>query len=243
MKQVLHIFAKDVRHQWLEILISLAFVVALAVTSPSRTVAMYGVVSYSPLGMVGNMPDWLVFIIPLSWWLLISPLVHEEKLVGDRQFWITRPYEWKKLLAAKALFLAAFIYLPLLLAPVRDTGAGWLLSIPLPFGTSLQSVSAHLRAGSTIDGFGCRNQKLCANDIGGSGCAGLPGHHSSVVVQPISGPGSNPIRRYHCRRSASRHLSRRGCAAVLSPKRKALVDSARFAGRAAWRLQQGWSAG
>lgn len=116
MKQVLHIFAKDVRHQWLEILISLAFVVALAVTSPSRTVAMYGVVSYSPLGMVGNMPDWLVFIIPLSWWLLISPVIHDEKLVGDRQFWITRPYEWKKLLAAKVLFLIAFIYLPLLVA-------------------------------------------------------------------------------------------------------------------------------
>jgi len=26
-----------------------------------------------------------------------------ESLVGDRQFWITRPYEWKKLLTAKAL--------------------------------------------------------------------------------------------------------------------------------------------
>jgi len=30
-------------------------------------------------------------------------VVHAESLVGDRQFWITRPYEWKKLLTAKAL--------------------------------------------------------------------------------------------------------------------------------------------
>ena len=47
---------------------------------------------------------------------MISPLIHEEKLVGDRQFWITRPYEWKKLLAAKVLFLIVFLYIPLLLA-------------------------------------------------------------------------------------------------------------------------------
>lgn len=116
MKQVLHIFAKDARHQWLEILISLAFVGSLVFTYRSHTAGMYGAVSYSPLGLASNLPEWLVFIVPLSWWLLISPLVHEEKLVGDRQFWITRPYEWKKLLAAKALFLIAFLYLPLLLA-------------------------------------------------------------------------------------------------------------------------------
>jgi hypothetical protein len=36
--------------------------------------------------------------------------------VGDRQFWITRPYEWPKLIAAKALFLVVFLYVPLLLA-------------------------------------------------------------------------------------------------------------------------------
>ena len=54
--------------------------------------------------------------MPLSWWLLISPVVHEENLVGDRQFWITRPYEWKKLLAAKMLFLVVCLYIPLLVA-------------------------------------------------------------------------------------------------------------------------------
>src|SRR6201998_2695333 len=119
MKQILHIFVKDARHQWLEIVISLAVTLALVFTCHSRwhAEAMYGgVVSFSPLGLVSNLPAFLVVIVPLSWWLLISPLVHEERLVGDRQFWITRPYEWKKLLAAKVLFLIVFLYVPLLLA-------------------------------------------------------------------------------------------------------------------------------
>jgi hypothetical protein len=46
---------------------------------------------------------------------VIARLIHGEVLVGDRQFWITRPYEWAKLLAAKGLFVALFIYLPFLL--------------------------------------------------------------------------------------------------------------------------------
>jgi hypothetical protein len=120
MKQILHIFVKDARHQWLEILTSLAVTVALVFTSRSQWLTgatIYGGdVSFSPLGFVSDLPALLVFIVPLSWWLLISPIIHDEKLVGDRQFWITRPYEWKKLLAAKVLFLVVFLYVPLLLA-------------------------------------------------------------------------------------------------------------------------------
>ncbi len=120
MKQILHIFVKDARHQWLEILISLAVTLALVIACPSRWHT--GAMSYTSSGsfpslwLLSNLPDFLVLIIPLSWWLLISPLVHEERLVGDRQFWITRPYEWKKLLAAKVLFLIVFLYIPLWLA-------------------------------------------------------------------------------------------------------------------------------
>jgi hypothetical protein len=42
-------------------------------------------------------------------------VVHAETLVGDRQFWITRPYEWKKLLAAKVLFVVVWFGVPYLL--------------------------------------------------------------------------------------------------------------------------------
>jgi hypothetical protein len=56
-----------------------------------------------------------------------------RKTVGDRQFWITRPYDWKKLLAAKVLFLIVFLYVPLLLAQcamLAEAGFTPFLSFP-----------------------------------------------------------------------------------------------------------------
>ena len=119
MKQILHVFVKDVHHQWLEILVSFAAILTLALTYHSRwqTDAGLYAVSFSIFGLVSHLPYLLAFfVVPLSWWLLISRAIHEEKLIGDRQFWITRPYEWKELLAAKLLFLVVFLYVPLLVA-------------------------------------------------------------------------------------------------------------------------------
>ena len=125
MKQVLHIFAKDARHLWGEIFLSLAITAAFAWIYPSQWLAAATVLagrhisqyaaSYSPYS-VELLARILMGLVPVSWWLLIANLVHSEKLVGDRQFWLTRPYEWTKLLAAKLLFLLAFLYLPLLIA-------------------------------------------------------------------------------------------------------------------------------
>ena len=124
MKQVLHIFAKDVRHLWGEVLLSLVITAAFAWIYPTHWLvaatfwagrhSQYAS-SYSPYS-VEILARILMGLVPVSWWLLISNLVHSEKLVGDRQFWLTRPYEWKKLLAAKLLFLLVFLYLPLLIA-------------------------------------------------------------------------------------------------------------------------------
>jgi hypothetical protein len=47
--------------------------------------------------------------------VLIVRLVYEESLTDDRQFWVTRPYRWHNLLAAKILFVITVINLPLLL--------------------------------------------------------------------------------------------------------------------------------
>jgi len=44
--------------------------------------------------------------------------IHDESLVGDRQFWVTRPYDWKKLAAAKILTALLFIHVPLFIAQV-----------------------------------------------------------------------------------------------------------------------------
>jgi hypothetical protein len=121
MKQTLHIFAKDLRHFWPEILSSLALLGVLVWIYPSTWLS--GNTLYARAGGVvlptmleAQLAALLTLLIPVSWWLLIGRVIHAEALVGHRQFWVTRPYEWKKLLAAKALFLAAFLYSPLLIA-------------------------------------------------------------------------------------------------------------------------------
>jgi hypothetical protein len=55
-------------------------------------------------------------LLTISWVMLTTRAVHAEGLVGDRQFWLTRPYEWKSLLAAKALFVGVFVVAPLAIA-------------------------------------------------------------------------------------------------------------------------------
>jgi hypothetical protein len=124
MKQILHIFRKDARRFWPEIAISLAVIAVWVWAYPNQWLPVYGV----PEGGIGasyafafrvvmqRVADALTFLVVVCWWILIARVVHDESLVGDRQFWLTRPYEWKKLLAAKVLFLAVFLYLPLVIA-------------------------------------------------------------------------------------------------------------------------------
>jgi hypothetical protein len=121
MKQILHIFTKDVRRFWPEILTLLALVAAFVIIH-SYVWAVFmpyigGAVSFGgTLGLLMGLFGFLVVLIPVGWWLLISRAVHEERLVGDTQFWITRPYQWKSLLTAKLFFVVAFVYLPIFLA-------------------------------------------------------------------------------------------------------------------------------
>ncbi len=58
---------------------------------------------------------WLGPMVVIGWFLVIVRVVHDEVLAGDRQFWVTRPYDWRKLLTAKALFLVVSLNLPLLI--------------------------------------------------------------------------------------------------------------------------------
>jgi hypothetical protein len=121
MSQILHIFYKDARRFWGEIFLSVAITAAFAWFYPNTWIGpdhihgamgSHSVASYN-LQIMGG---FLLALVPVSWWLLIVRVVHAETLVGDRQFWLTRPYEWPKLLAAKLLFLLAFLYLPIFIA-------------------------------------------------------------------------------------------------------------------------------
>ena len=112
MNQPIHILKKDARHLWPEIAVTVALLLALVWVTPHN----HGAPDVDLPWLYPVLGGFIKFLIPITWLVLISRLVHDEPLVGDRQFWITRPYTWYGLLAAKLLFVLAFIYLPLLLA-------------------------------------------------------------------------------------------------------------------------------
>jgi len=114
MNQIINIFRKDFRQHWYVILLPLAILVAFAWNEPGLWVPQGTPLPQHLREYSGMLPP----LVVIGWMILIVRVVQGESLVGDRQFWITRPYEWKKLLTAKALFFVAFINLPLLIVQV-----------------------------------------------------------------------------------------------------------------------------
>lgn len=45
-------------------------------------------------------------------WVFLTALIHDERLVGDRQYWLTRPLGWRRVLAAKVLAALALVCVP-----------------------------------------------------------------------------------------------------------------------------------
>jgi hypothetical protein len=119
MNRVLTIFRKDARHLWMQVLLFFATGALAVVTDPALGVHRF---------------EYLAPILePVACWVLIVAVIHEERLIGHEQYWLTRPYTWKNLVAAKALFLVTFVSLPLfvcqyiILAAVNGSvPAGWL---------------------------------------------------------------------------------------------------------------------
>ncbi len=100
MSQAIHIFKKDVErlryHVCLTLLAAAAFccMTAVNVSGPGPT----------------------ALVLAVSWWFLIAAVIHIEPLPGTGHFWLTRPYCRSSLFAAKALFIIAFVNLPLFIA-------------------------------------------------------------------------------------------------------------------------------
>jgi hypothetical protein len=113
MRQALHIFKKDLRHLWFEIAVAIFVVAAFTFTAARRA-------HWLQDPGTNRIGAWtlVLILLPLVWWTLIARVIHDEPIPGDNQFWITRPYSWKSLLAAKALFVLAFVNLPMLLADI-----------------------------------------------------------------------------------------------------------------------------
>jgi hypothetical protein len=134
LKIVLHIFLKDVRRHWKEISLFALCCGAWGweVIHPLSWIQQRGVI---PVAMFG------------LWVFLTIRVVHGERLVGNREFWQTRPYTGAKLLAAKVLFLVLCLNVPLLITEIfllihAGIPLSWalvpgLLFLQLEFGTML----------------------------------------------------------------------------------------------------------
>ncbi len=100
MTQALHIFRKDVDALRIEI----GVFVLLAFAS-SRIKVNNG---------------WTDALIVLAASFLIARVVHADALPGDRQFWLTRPYNRMSLLSAKLLFVVVCVSMPVACAQFAE---------------------------------------------------------------------------------------------------------------------------
>lgn len=117
MMQAFHIFRKDLRHLWPEFGVYVLLLLAYAVAAPEVRPG-----SGSPDSLVLISVRLLTYLIAIAFFVLIVRVIHEERLVGVEQFWITRPYRWSSLLIAKVIFIFACVVLPFVVMQ------GWLLS-------------------------------------------------------------------------------------------------------------------
>ena len=109
MKQVWLILWKDVRHLWPQLSVYAVLLVAFAWASPQTWPGS------TPNSFLPIFVTLLKVLLPISQFVLITSVVHEDRLVGDQQFWITRPYDWRSLLGAKLLFVLTCVILPFVL--------------------------------------------------------------------------------------------------------------------------------
>src|SRR5579859_656183 len=132
MKIIFHIFKKDFRRHCPEFLVSLIFLAIFLWDQPRQWT-----VHPPEFRFFSSLLRYLPHFLSLSWAFLLIRLVQGESLVGDRQFWLTRPYKWHTLLSAKLLAALLLVHLPLFLAQ--------LLLLKLAFYPVLASVPGLLQ--------------------------------------------------------------------------------------------------
>src|ERR1700744_101610 len=109
MIQIHLIFWKDIRYLWWQVsayaVLLMAYAWALPQTWPGA----------APNSFLSVLVTLLSILVIASQFVLITSAIHADRLLGENQFWITRPYDWRALLAAKFLFVFACVILPLVL--------------------------------------------------------------------------------------------------------------------------------
>lgn len=109
MNRILHIFRKDAIRLWPQLLVFLALLVSNA--WEDRKFAREVPNGPSALQL-------LAVLLPIACSVLLVTLIHQERLVGDRQYWLSRPMPRRDLILAKGLFVLVLINLPVLLSQI-----------------------------------------------------------------------------------------------------------------------------
>ncbi|MDR3698693.1 MAG: hypothetical protein P4L56_03600 [Candidatus Sulfopaludibacter sp.] len=124
MREALLIFRKDVAHRQGAVSAFLLLVIArmaIDILLPRHS------------GLAGaQMVLGLVFVVAAIG--LMYDAVKQETIVGDGQYWLTRPFPWGSILAAKALFILLLILLPVFLTgtvAVAVNGVSPVIASPL----------------------------------------------------------------------------------------------------------------
>jgi hypothetical protein len=111
MRKVLAIFRKDVRRLWPQIAI---FLCLLAIPNTGNRVWAYWAEPQD--SFLGGFFAFLACL--LACYYLVAAAVLQESPAGDRQYWLTRPFSARHLLAEKAIFIGVFVNLAVLLAQI-----------------------------------------------------------------------------------------------------------------------------
>jgi hypothetical protein len=109
MKQVPLILWKDVRHLWPQLGVYAALLATFAWVAPQTWPGS------APNDFLAVFVTLLKLLLMASQFVLITSAIQADRLVGEEQFWITRPYDWRSLLGAKFLFVLLCVALPLVL--------------------------------------------------------------------------------------------------------------------------------
>jgi hypothetical protein len=107
MSEILRIFRKDAAHLWPRVAAFLVVVAVLCWADADFPEVNSGL---DPQASLLEIPFFLACLF------LIASAIHAEGPAGECPYWVTRPFLWRNLLAAKALFLLAFLNLPVFLA-------------------------------------------------------------------------------------------------------------------------------
>jgi hypothetical protein len=123
MSLILNLFLKDARRLWPQ---ALAFILLLGIRLGDDPY-------YGQLDQFSRWRSLLDILKYLALWALVVLLIQQDRLIGDRQYWLTRPMELRHLLAAKILFILSFIFSPLFIGHLAVlTWLGFPLSDSVP---------------------------------------------------------------------------------------------------------------